>query len=77
MDEKKRLEIEKQARKVLDDFGKSLGKIKLKEKRESGELSGIRKEGSGRASDSGFRERMFGNAPKKEGDFLIAETKSW
>ena len=77
MDEKKRLEIEKQARKILDDFGKSLSGIKISEKRVVGELSGIRKEGNGMKCDEEFRKRMFANAPSKEGDFIIAETKSW
>jgi Asp-tRNA(Asn)/Glu-tRNA(Gln) amidotransferase C subunit len=26
---------------------------------------------------SDFRERMFKNAPKKEGDFILAEKKKW
>ncbi|MEK6927422.1 MAG: hypothetical protein AABX11_03235 [Nanoarchaeota archaeon] len=77
MDEAKRLEIEKQARKILDDFGKSLSGIKIEKKKASGELGGFRKEGQGKKGDNDFRERMFLNAPRKEGDFIIAETKSW
>ena len=77
MDEKKRAEIEKQARKILDDFGKSLSGIKISEKKASGELSGIRKEGNGKKCDEDFRKKMFANAPHKEEDFIIAEKKSW
>lgn len=69
--------IEKEARDILDKFGKSLEGIKLKNKQKKEGLSGFRKEGSGKKADEDFRKRMFLNAPKKEGDFIIAEKKKW
>ncbi|MEK6855743.1 MAG: hypothetical protein AABX66_01145 [Nanoarchaeota archaeon] len=77
MDEKKKLEIEKQARDILAKFGKSLSNIELNTKKTKIGLGGFRKEGQGKKCDSEFRESMFKNAPKKEGDFIIAETKNW
>ena len=69
--------IEAEAKKLLADFNKTLAKVKLKEKKANGELGGFRKEGAGVKCEIGFRERMFANAPAKEGDFIIAEKKSW
>lgn len=77
MDEKKKAEVEKEARAILDKFGKALSKVKLKEKKGKEGLSGFRKEGTGDKENRNFRERMFANAPKKEGDFIIAEKKKW
>ena len=77
MDKNKKKEIEKQAREILDKFGKALGKIKLKDGKIGSGLSGFRKEGTGDKENKDFRERMFANAPKKEGDFILAEKKKW
>jgi len=77
MDESKKAEIEKQVRDILDKFGKSLGKVKLNGDKGEKKLGGFRKEGKGANIDSDFKERMFANAPKKEEDYILAETKKW
>lgn len=73
----KREEIQKGAKKILDDFAKALEKVKVKEKRLKRDVGGFRKEESGKIGDSSFREIMFANAPFVEGDSIVAEKKKW
>lgn len=77
MDEVKREEIRAQAKKILEDFSKSLDKVKISEKAEKGELGGFREEGATLTGNEKFRKQMFANAPAKDGDFIIAESKKW
>ena len=70
-------EIRLEARKILDSFAKKLEGVELKEKKEKKEVGGVRGEGSEGESDADFRDRMFENAPRKEGDFVLAEKKKW
>ncbi len=69
--------IKKEAKQILDRFGKSLEKVKLKKKEEKKVLGGFRMEGEGVKSDEEFRKRMFENASSKNEDFIIAEKKKW
>ena len=77
INEQERAKIEKETRALLDNFSKTLSKIKLKTKKQKEELGGFRKERDGRGCDIEFRKRMFENAPLKERDFIIAEKKGW
>ena len=81
MDEKKREEIRAGAKKILDDFNESIGSVKLTGKKGKKEVGGFRTqattEGSRSPIDNEFRERMFANAPNKDGDYIIAEKKKW
>jgi len=77
MDEKKREEIRKQAKDILDKFAKTLENVRLKEKKIEGDIGGFREEGEGLKGDDDFRKRMFENASSKNGDYLIAEKKKW
>jgi len=77
MDDKEREKIGKQARELLEKFGKALESVKLKEKKQEKKVGGFREEGSGNDGDREFRRIMFENAPAKEGDNIIAEKKSW
>jgi len=75
--EKEKEEIQKQAKRIMDDFSKKLSRVdkKIPEmliERESGE----REERKGECLDLD-REVMFENAPEKNKDFIIAEKKSW
>jgi len=69
-------EIRKQAKAIMDEFVKALGKIE-----EEGEAGIKRKETmripEGSRMDDEFRQRMFKNAPRKKGDFIVAERKKW
>jgi len=76
--EKERAEIKEQAKDIMDKFSKKISKVdkKIPEpliEREEFE----RQEGEGKESDSGFRKRMFENAPKKNKDFILTEKKKW
>lgn len=77
INEQEKREIEGEAKKILDKFGKTLEKIKFKEKKGKGKTGGFRKEEEGAQSDSEFRRGVFENAPNKEGDFIIGEKKKW
>lgn len=69
-------DVRKEAMMILDSFGKSLGKVKVNVKEAEFDGLTVRVEGSG-FYDSSFREAMFANMPRKEGDFLIAEKARW
>lgn len=75
--EQKKKEIENEAREILSKFSKALQKVRLKEASLKEKAGGFREEGSGNSGDKDFRERMFENAPEKEGDCIIAEKKKW
>jgi hypothetical protein len=77
INEQKRAEIQEQARAILDNFSKALAKVKLEKKEFKKEVGGFRKEEQGLKSDADFRKRMFENAPNKDKDCIITETKKW
>jgi len=70
-------EIRKQAKALMDDFSASLARVKFKEEKVKKPVGGFREEGAGLECDSEFRKAFFANAPRKEGDFIIAEKKQW
>ena len=76
MDERKREEIRKESKKILDKFAKSLENVKFKEKESKSSVGGFREEGNGERNDD-FRERMFANASSTDGDHILAEKKKW
>lgn len=77
MDEKRKEQIRKESKQILDNFSKALDKVSVKRKVLKEEIGGFREEAGGKDCDSGFRERMFENAPSKEGDCIVAEVKKW
>lgn len=77
MDERKREDIRREAKSILGRFSKALESIKFKKKEFKKEVGGFREEGDGEKCDNAFRKRMFENAPKTKGDFIIAEKKKW
>ena len=76
MDDKQKENLRQEARKLMDDFAKTLESVKLKEKKGKTELGGFREKSEMKA-DTGFKKRMFENAPVKNDDYLIAEKKKW
>lgn len=75
--EGKREEIREEAKQILERFASALEKVKIKKKVVKKEVGGFREEGEGYSANDDFRERFFNNAPKTEGDFVIAEKKKW
>lgn len=75
--EAKKAEIQKQAKQILDDFSKALDGVEIKKKEFKKQKGGFREEDKGCDGDPDFRVRMFDNAPSKNEDCIIAETKSW
>lgn len=76
MDEEKKKQVEKQARQLLDKFGKSLEKVEKKARKDFGDES-YREEGSGERCDDDFRKGIFENAPKTKGGCIVAEKGNW
>lgn len=79
LSEKDRQDIEKNAKKVLDNFANALKQVD-----ESSEEANVEREEFSRKennkeceADSEFRDIMFENAPIKKGDFIKAEKKKW
>lgn len=74
--EKEKEDIEKQAKKIIDNFSKKLDKIKeeISEIKVS-ERKSERLEGMGKLDLD--RKIIFENAPKKNKDFIIAEKGKW
>ena len=77
MDEKEREAIGKQARELLEKFGKALESVKLKEKKKERKVGGFREEKIAKTGDVSFRKIMFENAPEKNDDFILGEKKRW
>ena len=77
IDDKKREEIKKEAKRILDKFSSSLEKVKFKEKEIEKKSHGYREEGEGMTGNEDFRKRMFENAPEKNKGYIIAEKKKW
>lgn len=69
-------DVKKEARELLDKFGKDLAGVKISSKLNgvSGEL---RSENKGDDCDVGFRTIMFKNAPHKDEECLILEKAHW
>ena len=74
--ESEKKDIQKQKKKIIDDFSKKLSKVDKKvgepliERRE-----GQRDEGKNKIDFD--REIMFENAPETRGDFIVGEEKRW
>ena len=73
-----RLEIEKEAKKILDKFSLELDKVREHAPEAFVERESDRRiEKQGKECDKNFRETIFANAPNKEGDFIISEKGAW
>ena len=70
-------EIRKGAKKILDDFASAHVKVNVKKKELKEKVGGFRKESGKDWHDADFRKRVLENAPEKDGDCIIAETKEW
>lgn len=77
MNEVEKEKIRKDARRIMEDFGATLNKVKTREKKKENQVGGFREEGAGESASEDFRQRMFDNAPGRKGDFLISEKKKW
>jgi len=77
MDEKRKNEIKKEAREMLDRFGRALDKVKVKVNKD--EISdSYRKEGKVENYKNGeFRKLFFSNVPKMDGECIVAERGHW
>ena len=74
--EQEKKEIQKQSKKLMDDFASALEKVKVKEDfLESGD--GLREQGKPWQTDQDFRDIMFANAPFIEDDSIVAEKGEW
>lgn len=74
--EKERDDIRKQAKSIMNSFSKKLEKVGKK----MSEVLIERKEGEreeGRKPNEIDREIMFENAPNKNKDFIVGESKRW
>ncbi|RMD67707.1 hypothetical protein D6817_00790 [Candidatus Pacearchaeota archaeon] len=78
-----RSRVEAEAKKLLEKFGAALKQVSVDSwKGASGEemaseIEGVREEGEGNEADPEFRKLFFANAPKVDGEFIVAEKKKW
>ena len=78
LDDKKREQVRKQAKAIMDKFAKSLDSIKEKVSDSFVERDQDRRqEGEEKVTDFHFRKIMFENAPSKNGDSILGEKKKW
>lgn len=75
--ESKKKQIEKEAKQILDKFSSALKKVKIKKEDLKPVDFGFRQEGNGETCDNEFRKKIFANAPKTEGDCIMAEKRKW
>ena len=78
LSDKEKEDIRKEAKKIIDDFSEKISKVKVPSEEPVVEREEFeREEKDGKEPDAGFRERMLENAPEKNKDAIIAETKRW
>lgn len=73
----KKTEIKAEVQKTLARFGKTLDGLPVHAMKSVSLGSGIRAEGSDSLGSAAFRKGMFANAPKIEGDCIVAEKGAW
>lgn len=71
-----KLEIEKESKKLLNNFASKIEKIKTKESHFSKD-NGFREEGTGWETNEDFKSIMLDNAPFVDENFIIAEKGAW
>lgn len=72
--------IAQQAKKIMDEFMAALDKLKTEEGENvpvGFEREDFVRESKQRKPSSAFKERVLKDAPRKKGDFLLAEKKHW
>ncbi len=74
--EKEKKQIQKDSKKLLNEFASKLSKIKTPEGHYENELS-YRDEGNPWKTDQTFRDLTLLNAPFVEDDFIVAEKGAW
>jgi len=74
--EKEKEQIQKDSKKLLNEFASKLSKIKAPEGHYKNEY-GTRPEGNGWETDPGFKSTMLANAPFVEDDAIVAEKGGW
>ncbi len=74
--EKEREEIKKQVDSILQSFSRKLSEIKKDIGESNVEREEFERNEDGKPSELD-RKIMFGNAPEKNDDFIIAEKKGW
>jgi hypothetical protein len=77
LNEKEKEETRNEARMILESFGKTLESVEDVDLKDDSKDDGYREEGEGVKGGLEFRKRMFENAPKENGDCLIAEKGKW
>jgi len=77
MDDKRKEQIREESKQILDNFSKSLNRVKVGSSTPKEKAGGFREEDKECECDLDFRERMFENAPNKEGDYIVAEVGKW
>jgi predicted Asp-tRNA(Asn)/Glu-tRNA(Gln) amidotransferase subunit C len=75
--EKEKQKIQKEARQILEKFGKALENVEEVKVKEEEESESYREEKEGEKCSDDFRKRMFKNAPKHDDDCIIAEKGNW
>ena len=73
---KEKQQIQKDSKKLLNEFASKLSKIKAPEDHFENN-SGTREEGSGWETDPEFRSTTFSNAPFVEENSIVAEKGGW
>ena len=74
MDEKK---IAQDAKKIMDNFMSALKDVEVEEEFILERAECFREEGQGSEVDEGFRQRFLSNAPKVNGDAVLANKANW
>ena len=70
-------EIQKQAKKIMDNFMSAFSDIEVEDDFILEREVCLREEGNGFVADEDFRQRFFSNAPKVKGDALVANKGEW
>lgn len=70
-------DVKKEAKELLDKFGKDLDKLDIKPKTAKSKGVSFRQENKGESCDVNFKAIMFKNAKRKNDSYLLLEKGSW
>ena len=70
-------EIRKQAKKIIDEFMSALKKSEEIEEKVGFDRKEFVRNGKKQRENEGFKVRALKNAPKKRGNYFVAEKKKW
>ncbi len=75
--ENEKEEARREARAILEKFGRELDNVDVKSVKNKAKDKGFREEDGSKTEDKLFKKLILANAPYKDENFIIAEKAGW